>query len=602
MSEQISLENFIREIESSGELFGIGLHGIHSGSYEDKKCVAEKILESGLNLQYGWNSVLSTAISLGNEVTANTLNDMTNYRYGDGEQCNIIILSPMLIENSIGEKLFLGFPDKNVGTAAQQYVSTCIFDQVCGKLGKIPVEFVYGYYDEKSSTVVQNPNYYAKVPSEKRDELFEKIKSAMNNFSKTVSDATIKGNIRQLEEMRASFAQMGWKEPILDNAINLLNKNDQQFIKDNSVVQVSQGEEILNKKITNYAEQIPVRRTLWGSTVDATALSKRKEALKEVYKQFNVEDFKNITNENVDTCKKAMQLMQKIPQEFTMDKLLEEDLMTRLSAYNQKGRRVLTDDYRKEKKSIEAEFDMCIASFLMTGKTDIFNRFYKLINNMNRVGMNINIGKSIVGFGEVLAKKLEELQNNSQRNSKAWSFLLAPILHAYTVAQSIDNKRWNPREHNAFEERLVKLGLIELSKEQQLKIETPKATSITKNNSLAEKGSVMQPVVLEKAIREQVIYQYINTGMVPEGFKISDVGDLVKETQIDVMRREQIRKNMEKQKASEEARLEQKAKEMQRQKITISGQAVRQPVEAKITNRVDKQQTRINAERYRLER
>ncbi len=557
MEDRIFITDLVESLKSSKEQLGIGLHGIFNGSLNEKRETAQKIFESGLTIQHGWKSILSTVVSLGNKETQTISNDIANYRYGNGEQCNVIIVSPMYLRNSAGEKIFVGFPPRSIKTAAGQYTSQCIFDQICSKLGKIPSEFIYGYYDEKSMEITRNPNYYLGMPIEKQDELFEKMQNAMTEFTKGISEAVINGDKKRLEDMQQAMQKRGWKEPILDNAIEALSVNKGPIEQQNEMELEKEGEEHLKKRITDCMKTVPVRRSLWGKSIDTTKLQASKEILKAEYKKFNIGDVHYISNDNVESCIKALQLMKKIPLEFQPDKLLEEDLKERLVSRKKKVRTIITEDYKEEQKSIEAEFDMCIASYLITGGSDIYRRFHNLINSMNQAGINANVGKSIVRFGQSIATRMEAFQNTSQRNTKAWNFLLEPILHAYTVSKNIDNERWNPAEHKAFEDKLVNLGLIELPKEQ----ERMEPTKLVKSNARAigseppaEKGNRKQPIMLEQEVLRQAICQYINTGMMPIGFKISDDGKVRRETQIEEMERKAKMKaniNQEEQKQRE---------------------------------------------------
>lgn len=601
MEERISIESLVKRIKESKEQFGVGLHGIHSGSLEEKKAIAQKIAENGLKFQSGWNSILSTAISLSNKANENVpnenlLEDMMSYKYGENEQCNVVVLVPSYISNSAGEKIFLGFPPRNKGTVANQYASTCILDQICSNMGAIPSEFVYGYYDETAPYVVKNPQYYDGLPLEKQDELFEKVKSSMSDFSKMISEAVVSGDKQKLEDIQARMQKLGWKDQIVYNAIEMLNKNNIQIGQENAFEPVSEGEENFKKRLTDCVETIPIRKSLWGKAVDTIKLNASKESLKTEYKKFSIEDVKYISNENTDACTRALQLMKQIPGEFKSDRILEEDLNQRLLEKTRKGRTIITDDYIKEQKSIESEFDMCIASYLMSGESDVFGRFHQLINKMSRAGMNVNVGKSIVRFGGVLADRMEELQNSSERNSKAWGLLLEPILHAYTVANNLDNKKWNPREHTAFEEKLVKLGLIELPREQRVEEsinpESKGKTNLRDKKTPSEKVSAKQLVLTEQEILREAICQYINTGMPPIGFKLSEDGELRRETQIEEMRRKtQLQKNMETQRAREMAR-EEAEQQKQQIRIGINGQPISQQQEQKVKLQQIEQQQR----------
>ena len=229
--------------------YNIAIHGIHDGNLEEKKCIAKSILKEGLKLQHGWRTILSTTIALRNiKENPNLAQDMENYQYGSEGQCNIIAKIPNFISNSKGEKIFLGFPPINKETAGQQYSETCILDLVCAKLGKIPPEFIFGYYTS-SLAVHKNADYYDELSQEKKDELFEEIKDNIPELHRKISSYVVNKDINSLEKLKnvAETFKQSAVVKLVDNSIDVIEKMDpvKKFSRD-----LQRGTSSGNNKIT----------------------------------------------------------------------------------------------------------------------------------------------------------------------------------------------------------------------------------------------------------------------------------------------------------------------------------------------------------------
>ena len=197
---QKSIKEIIEELKGTEVNFAI--HGIYYGTKEEKRDTAESILKSGLNLSHGWKTIKATMVSLGDkESNPNLLEDMESFQYGYGNKCNVVAGIPTFLTNSKGEKIYLGFPKVNKATAGRQYEETCVLDIACSILGKIPSEFILGYYEDDLK-VQQNPKYYSNLSAEKQDNLFEVMKGAMSNLAKTISNHVVNGNPEELGLLR----------------------------------------------------------------------------------------------------------------------------------------------------------------------------------------------------------------------------------------------------------------------------------------------------------------------------------------------------------------------------------------------------------------
>lgn len=580
MNEQISVEELVQDVTG----YNIAIHGIYSGSLEEKTNLAKQIMKTGIKLSDNWKSILGTTVSIGNSSNSNLQGDIKNYQYGYGEKCNLIIRVPDFLVESNGEKIYLGFPENNIKTAAQQYSTTCVFDQICSELKNIPSEFIYGYYND-SENITLNPDYYDNLSQEKKDSLFSKVRHSMSDFSKTISNHVINNDVEKLESLKCSFEKLGINEPVVENALKFLQDKKYEVAKNEE-----KNDEDIVTKLSSFLSALPMKHyKLFSKTLDEKALLENKNILENFCNGLSFEDIQKIENSNVGLVLKVSNLIEKFPKQLMLDRIIEDDMINYMNN-GSTGKRIILTEYDLDKKKTTMEnFDKCVATYLMAGGKDIFDRFYKLINNMSKQGVHVNVGNSIIKLGNAFASKMEKLQNDSERNSQAWKFCLPHILHAYDVSKSIGNERYNSEEHKMFEKRLEALGIIELEKESKsAKKQYGKNTIVTDNTP--DKVTTKQPIVTE----EEKIYlakcQYINTGMLPLGYRLDNSGAIMKENQIDELRKKAYdeykrQKEMDKQ------------KEKSRIRIGIRGEML--PVK---TKQPQQQKTKVSVERQRLER
>lgn len=205
---------------------------------------------------------------------------------------------------------------------------------------------------------------------------------------------------------------------------------------------------------------------------------------------------------------------------------------------------VITDRSKAVKTELQQEFEECIGSYIMLGGSDIYSEFRETIQMMRGQGINANAGLAVIHFGEYVLANMEKLEMTSQRNGEAWNFLLDPVLHAYTVSKELQNELYNGNAHKEFEERLVKLGLIEKARDSKaLAVVKPSLKSKIKSffssfGSKDDRDDMKQPILLESAQLNNARNMFINTGAVPLGYKFDKkTGELRKETGAEEMQR-----------------------------------------------------------------
>lgn len=137
-------------------------------------------------------------------------------------------------------------------------------------------------------------------------------------------------------------------------------------------------------------------------------------------------------------------------------------------------------------------------------------------------------GVAIMKYGDEITTKLEELATSKTKSPKEWEFFKSQVLHSFMTAEKIGNRNVNLGEHSKWEERLIRLGILErkLNKgeEQKQTFRESIRYDVTKTGKDEDKGKV----ALESALLRMAEQQYINTGIVPLGYKKDKNGKIVR--------------------------------------------------------------------------
>ena len=202
--------------------------GLHTAKDEE---TCKQIVESGLDMHYH-RSVLGEVASMGETRDNYTIGThLTNYNLGGRtRQTNVVLVFPKYLSRSTGERIYLGCPALNMNPAGGQYEQTTVLDHVARKMGRIPREFILGYYttdDYGKQHMMGNPecdfheneNFIDKLPQEKVDSLFDEVKANLEPFVKMISDGVVTGNLTGLTELKKKMEEMGLNSTIVKKAI-----------------------------------------------------------------------------------------------------------------------------------------------------------------------------------------------------------------------------------------------------------------------------------------------------------------------------------------------------------------------------------------------
>ena len=252
-----STEEMFEYINSvmENESYGIGLHSTQG---DNAKGTLESIMKNGLEIEER-KKILSTVSSFGTHTKINQdhlKQRIMQYSYGKpGEtKQNVIVLVPLIISNSQGQQIYLGFPPFDIECHGNDFRTSCVLDTVCTgeeEKGKIPPEFILGYYTSNNEgvTFIKNPSYFKFLAKEQKDEFFEKIHGRLQGKYKQISDAVISEDIQTLEMMsqkeQAEIVEKvkeGTRNNILERGVNsqlaeTLSRSSVKIRQDDSATQ-----------------------------------------------------------------------------------------------------------------------------------------------------------------------------------------------------------------------------------------------------------------------------------------------------------------------------------------------------------------------------
>ncbi len=98
------------------------------------------------------------------------------------------------------------------------------------------------------------------------------------------------------------------------------------------------------------------------------------------------------------------------------------------------------------------------------------------------------------------------------------------------TAEKIGNRNVNLEEHSKWEERLIRLGILKrkLDKDQEQKQTFRESIKYDVTNAKTDKDEDREKVALESALLRKAEQQYINTGVIPLGYKKDENGKIVR--------------------------------------------------------------------------
>ena len=210
----------------NGKYHGIGLHSVRNFTNRDS---LDSILRQGLKLK-DKEGVLSTVSSFGMNSEINSdfqKRSIIQYSYGNqtNRRASVIVLVPAIISNSKGESIYLGFPEYDTECRGNNYRTSCVLDSVCKAEGKVPKEFILGYFTEEDGTIdfVNNTEYYSLLDDEKKDDFFSRVSERIQGRYREISDLAVLGDAKKLENLADEERKKSSEEVVRITKQNVLN-------------------------------------------------------------------------------------------------------------------------------------------------------------------------------------------------------------------------------------------------------------------------------------------------------------------------------------------------------------------------------------------
>lgn len=234
-----------------------------------------------------------------------------------------------------------------------------------------------------------------------------------------------------------------------------------------------------------------------------------------------------INKNSVESYKRAVETAKKFPAQYRPDNILESKILNQVNS-GRNTRRILLDGVREKDQAIMADYDKMIAYYLVMGGDKPIKRFSRLEMSMKQYGVRPDLGVSIMKYGDKLTTRLEELLKEERKTPEEWDVLKNQVLHSFNVAESIGNRNVNSQEHKIWEERLIRLGILERKIEKP--IEQKKEETFRKNLKLSAEKPVdkgKQGALLDSTMLKRAQKAYEDTGAIPLGYKLSQDGKTV---------------------------------------------------------------------------
>ena len=229
-----------------------------------------------------------------------------------------------------------------------------------------------------------------------------------------------------------------------------------------------------------------------------------------------------INKNSVESYKRAVETAKKFPAQYRPDNILESKILNQVNS-GRNTRRILLDGVREKDQAIMADYDKMIAYYLVMGGDKPIKRFSRLEMSMKEYGIRPDLGVSIMKYGDKLTTRLEELLKEGRKTPEEWDVLKNQVLHSFNVAESIGNRNVNSQEHKIWEERLIRLGILERKKEKP--IEQKEEGTFRGNLKLSAEKPVdkgKQGVLLDSTMLKRAQKAYEDTGAIPLGYKLQD--------------------------------------------------------------------------------
>lgn len=307
---------------------------------------------------------------------------------------------------------------------------------------------------------------------------------------------------------------------------NFFSERIEKFDKEAGEIAIKEGKSLKHKKLMEDLRGLSGKfdKECAEAIIKFTAEKEKSQYLDIAEKGILISP--ELTNgDNISLYKKAVEKAKKFPIKFRPDNILESKIFEQVNG-GKNTRRILLDGVREKDQSLMTDYDKMIAHYLLMGGDKPVERFSKVEMAMKQYGLRPDLGASIMKYGDKLTSKLEELAKEGIKSPQEWEIFKNQVLHSFNIAENIGNRNVNSQEHKMWEERLVRLGLLERKIEKTAEQENFRE-GLKIENKEKSPDSMEQGVLLDDTMLKRAQKQYENTGAIPLGYKLLEDGKTV---------------------------------------------------------------------------
>lgn len=290
--------------------------------------------------------------------------------------------------------------------------------------------------------------------------------------------------------------------------------------------------ENVKEYLKEFYKSIPKRKSMFNRsvTIDISKIDDIKDNAEMFYERRILISPMLINKESIATYIDTLNAVKKFPTHLKPDTIIENNILSRTQKQNN-TRRILIPSVMEENESLIQDYDKMVAYYLAIGGDNPIERFSKVGMSMKQYGISTDIGFSIMKYGDEITTKLEELAMNKTKFSKEWECFKEQVLHNFFTAEKIGNRNVNPEEHKQWEERLIKLGILERKIDRGTNLEVSfkeEVRNMASSKNSRDDDPSTSKVLTEVALQKNAEQVYIRTGMIPIGYKKDEKGKIVK--------------------------------------------------------------------------
>lgn len=290
------------------------------------------------------------------------------------------------------------------------------------------------------------------------------------------------------------------------------------------------------ERLQEFKKSIPKRKSLFSrkSSVDVSKLGEIESKISSFYQEAILIAPMSIDKESITPYMDTVDLVKQFPEELQPETVMESYIFENISKGPQGRRKILLPGVMERDSQIKEDYEKMVAYYMLRGGENPVKRFSKVEMAMKNHGIQPDLGMAITKYGDQITTKLEEISVDRGKTPKEWECFKNQVLHSYSTAEAIGNRNVNTQEHENWEERLIRLGILERKRDER-----PEQKEETLRDSIRydvskrkddkdDRDSMQQRVLTEEALRKNAEQMYVNTGMMPIGYKKDENGKIVR--------------------------------------------------------------------------